>query len=205
MHELMKSYPNAVMPVLTYLFHRLDQRFGRAPTLLILDEGWLFLDDPVFAPKIREWLKTLRKKKVYVVFASQSLADLAGSTILETVKESCFTKIYLPNRTAMDDERSIAFYRGFGLNDQQIALIAGATPKREYYFTSPAGNRLFSLALGELGLAYCAATGADDQRLADRWCELPTARFNDEYLRARGLDWAADALAAADDPARRSA
>jgi type IV secretory pathway VirB4 component len=77
MHELTKSYPNAVMPVLTYLFHRLDQRFGKAPTLLILDEGWLFLDDPVFAPKIREWLKTLRKKKVYVVFASQSLSDLA--------------------------------------------------------------------------------------------------------------------------------
>jgi hypothetical protein len=164
MHELMKSYPNAVMPLLTYLFHRLDQRFGKAPTLLILDEGWLFLDDPVFAPKIREWLKTLRKKKVYVVFASQSLADLAQSTILETVKESCFTKIYLPNRMAMDDERSMAFYRGFGLNDQQIAIIAAATPKREYYFTSPAGNRLFSLALGELGLAYCAATSADDQR-----------------------------------------
>jgi len=137
MHELTKSYPNAVMPVLTYLFHRLDQRFGKAPTLLILDEGWLFLDDPVFAPKIREWLKTLRKKKVYVVFASQSLADLAQSTILETVKESCYTKIYLPNRMAMDDERSMAFYRGFGLNDQQIAIIAGAMPKREYYFTSP--------------------------------------------------------------------
>ena len=64
MHELTKSYPTAVMPVLTYLFHRLDQRFGKGPTLLVLDEGWLFLDDPVFAPKIREWLKTLRKKKV---------------------------------------------------------------------------------------------------------------------------------------------
>jgi type IV secretion system protein VirB4 len=203
MHELMKSYPNAVMPLLTYLFHRLDQRFGKAPTLLILDEGWLFLDDPVFAPKIREWLKTLRKKKVYVVFASQSLADLAQSTILETVKESCFTKIYLPNRMATDDERSMAFYRGFGLNDQQIALIAGAIPKREYYFTSPAGNRLFSLALGELGLAYCAATSADDQRLADRWADLPTARFNDEYLRAKGLDWAAQALAAAANESER--
>jgi type IV secretion system protein VirB4 len=203
MHELMKSYPNAVMPLLTYLFHRLDQRFGKAPTLLILDEGWLFLDDPVFAPKIREWLKTLRKKKVYVVFASQSLADLAQSTILETVKESCFTKIYLPNRMATDDERSMAFYRGFGLNDQQIAIIAGATPKREYYFTSPAGNRLFSLALGELGLSYCAATSADDQRLADRWCDLPTARFNDEYLRAKGLDWAAEALAAAANESER--
>jgi type IV secretion system protein VirB4 len=203
MHELMKSYPNAVMPVLTYLFHRLEARFGRAPTLLILDEGWLFLDDPVFAPRIREWLKTLRKKKVYVVFASQSLADLAQSAILETVKESCYTKIYLPNRMALDDERSKDFYRGFGLNDQQIAIIANAQPKREYYFTSPSGNRLFSLALGELGLAYCAATSADDQGLADAYAHLPTALFNDQYLRAKGITWAAEALSAQDAANRR--
>jgi type IV secretion system protein VirB4 len=196
MHELTKSYPTAVMPVLTYLFHRLDQRFGQAPTLLILDEGWLFLDDPVFAPKIREWLKTLRKKKAYVVFASQSLADLAGSPLLETVKESCYTKIYLPNATALDDERSMAFYRGFGLNDQQIAIIAGSTSKREYYFTSPLGNRLFSLSLGEVGLAYCAASSSDDQSLADRWARLPTDAFNDAYLRGKGLSAAADTLSA---------
>ena len=202
MHELMKSYPNAVMPVLTYLFHRLDQRFGRSPTLMILDEGWLFLDDPVFAPKIREWLKTLRKKKVYVVFASQSLSDLAGSPLLETIKESCYTKIYLPNATAMDDEKSIGFYRGFGLNDAQIRLIASATPKREYYFTSPLGNRLFSLALGDVGLAYCAATGSDDQKIADEFARLPTEDFNDRYLRAKGLTAAADWLRGSNRPAK---
>jgi type IV secretion system protein VirB4 len=203
MHELMQSTPNAVMPVLTYLFHRLEQRFGEAPTLLILDEGWLFLDNPVFAPKIREWLKTLRKKKVYVVFASQSLADLTQSTILETVKESCHTKIYLPNATATASEENRRFYQSFGLNDAQIRLIAGATPKREYYYTSPLGHRLFSLALGEIGLAYCAATSADDQKLADTWAGEPTAVFNEQYLKARGLDWAADALALAAEPAPR--
>ena len=170
---------------------------AKLPTLLILDEGWLFLDDPVFAPKIREWLKTLRKKKVYVVFASQSLADLAQSPILATVKESCYTKIYLPNATALDDERSRDFYRGFGLNDSQIGLIATATPKREYYFTSPLGNRLFSLNLGEVGLAYCAATSSDDQLIADAFARLPTAGFNDGYLRAKGLTDAADSLNAA--------
>src|SRR5450631_2039864 len=205
MHELTKSYPTAVMPVLTYLFHRLDQRFGKAPTLLILDEGWLFLDDPVFAPKIREWLKTLRKKKVYVVFASQSLADLTKSTILETVKESCYTKIYLPNKTAMASEENMQFYRSFGLNDAQIAIIASATSKREYYFTSPLGNRLFSLALGDVGLAYCAATSSDDQLLADRWSRLPTDAFNDAYLRAKGLIAAADTLNVASVERRKSA
>ncbi len=52
------------MAVLDYLFARFDERFDGAPTLLILDEAWLFLDDPVFAARIRQWLKTLRKKNV---------------------------------------------------------------------------------------------------------------------------------------------
>ena len=62
---------------LDYIFHRLEKRFDGRPTLLMLDEAWLFLDDPLFADKIREWLKTLRRRNVSVVFASQSLDDIA--------------------------------------------------------------------------------------------------------------------------------
>src|SRR3546814_17688345 len=54
MEELMHSKA-AVMAVLHYLFARFDERFDGAPTLLILDEAWLFLDDPVFAARIRQW------------------------------------------------------------------------------------------------------------------------------------------------------
>ena len=75
MEELMHS-PAAVQAVLRYLFARFDERFDGAPTLLILDEAWLFLDEPSFAARIRQWLKTLRKKNVSVVFATQSLADI---------------------------------------------------------------------------------------------------------------------------------
>jgi len=80
METLMHSKA-ATQAVLSYLFARFDERFDGAPTLLILDEAWLFLDDPVFAARIRRWLKTLRKKNVSVVFATQSLADIAESTI----------------------------------------------------------------------------------------------------------------------------
>ncbi|GAB7266058.1 hypothetical protein DZJ_26080 [Dickeya ananatis] len=62
MEALMPSKA-AVLAVLEYLFVRLETRFDGAPTLLILDESWLFLDEPVFAARIRQWLKTLRKKK----------------------------------------------------------------------------------------------------------------------------------------------
>ena len=64
----------AVPPALSYLFHRLEQRFDGSPSILFLDECWLFLDNPIFAAKIREWLKVLRKANVAVVFATQSLA-----------------------------------------------------------------------------------------------------------------------------------
>ena len=52
----------AAPAVLTYLFHRIEGRLDGRPTLLIIDEGWLVLDDPAFAQQLREWLKTLRKK-----------------------------------------------------------------------------------------------------------------------------------------------
>jgi hypothetical protein len=79
MEELMHGR-NAVLPVLSYLFRRLEERFDGAPTLLMLDEAWVFLDDPAFAGRIREWLKTLRKRNVSVIFATQSLADVQRSS-----------------------------------------------------------------------------------------------------------------------------
>jgi type IV secretion system protein TrbE len=71
----------AAPAVLSYLFHRVEGRLTCAPALLIIDEGWLALDDTDFAQQLREWLKTLRKKNASVVFATQSLADVAGSAI----------------------------------------------------------------------------------------------------------------------------
>ena len=80
MEELMQ-HKALVAPVLTYLFHRLEARFDGRPSLLILDEAWTFLDEALFAARIREWLKTLRKKNVEVLFATQSLADIGPPKI----------------------------------------------------------------------------------------------------------------------------
>ncbi len=55
--------PNLLIPVLTYLFHRLERRFDGRPTLLVLDEAWVFLDHPLFAARIREWLKDLAQEE----------------------------------------------------------------------------------------------------------------------------------------------
>ncbi len=193
MEELMHS-PAAVQAVLRYLFARFDERFDGAPTLLILDEAWLFLDEPSFAARIRQWLKTLRKKNVSVIFATQSLADIKDSSIAPAIIESCASRIFLPNPQATEPQiRTI--YEGFGLNSRQIEIVATAQPKRDYYYQSRLGNRLFDLDLGPATLAFSGASSPQDQRDIDRiLLDAGVPGFAGAWLRHRGLDWAADLL-----------
>ena len=172
--------------MLTYLFHRLEARFDGRPTLLVLDEAWTFLDEPLFAARIREWLKTLRKKNVAVVFATQSLADIERSAIAPALIESCPTRIFLPNDRALEPQAK-SVYERFGLNSRQVEILATATPKRDYYAQSARGNRLFELGLGPVALTLCGASSPEDQKLIDRVvAEASPAGFADAFLRARG-------------------
>ena len=192
--ETLMDRAGAVLPVLTYLFHRLEERFDGRPTLLVLDEAWLFLDNPLFAARIREWLKVLRKRNVAVVFATQSLADVADSAIAPAIVESCPQRVFLPNDRAIEPQARAAYER-FGLNARQVELIARATPKRDYYLQSRRGNRLFDLALGPVALALCGASDPQAQRRIDAvLAERGAEGFAGGWLEACGLSWAAAAL-----------
>jgi type IV secretion/conjugal transfer VirB4 family ATPase len=192
--EALMGQAGVVAPVLTYLFHRLEERFDGRPTLLVLDEAWIFLDHPLFAARIREWLKTLRKKNVAVVFATQSLADIADSSIAPAIIESCPQRILLPNDRAIEPQ-SRAAYERFGLNDRQIELVSRATPKRQYYLQSARGNRLFELGLGPIALALCGASDPATQARIDAiLAEHGASDFAARFLADTGLDWAAGLL-----------
>lgn len=193
MEELMRQQ-SAIAPALTYLFDRLEERFDGSPTFLLLDEAWLFLDNPMFSERIRDWLKTLRKKNVSVIFATQSLSDVQSSAIAPAIIESCPSRIFLPNPRAKESSIHAA-YSGFGLNDRQVDIIASMTPKQEYYYQSPVGNRIFDLRLGDIALAFCGASSPQDHRLIDKiLSEASDESFAQKLLAAKGLDWAAALL-----------
>ena len=184
----------AAAAVLAYLFHRIEGRLDGRPTLLIVDEGWLALDDEGFAGQLREWLKTLRKKNASVIFATQSLADIDSSRIAPAIIESCPTRIFLPNERALEPQIA-GIYRRFGLNDRQIEILSRSTPKRDYYCQSRRGNRLFELGLGEVALALTAASAKTDQALIARLlAEHGRDGFARAWLDARGVAWAIDLM-----------
>jgi type IV secretion system protein VirB4 len=143
---------------------------------------------------MREWLKTLRKKNVAVVFATQSLADIERSTIAPALIESCPTRIFLPNDRALEPQAK-AVYERFGLNGRQVEILGTATPKRDYYAQTARGNRLFELGLGPVALALCGASTPEDHKLIDRClAHSDKAGFAAKFLEAKGLAWAGELI-----------
>jgi type IV secretion/conjugal transfer VirB4 family ATPase len=184
----------AAPAVLSYLFHRIGRQLDGRPTLILIDEGWLALDDPAFGAQLREWLKTLRKKNASVVFATQSLADVTSSAIAASIIESCPTRIFLPNPRALEPQGAAAYAR-FGLNDRQIEILARATPARDYYLQSRVGDRLFDLGLGPVALAFSAASSkADQAAIAKVLASVGKRGFAAAWLRTKSLAWAANLL-----------
>lgn len=184
--ELMGLGDKFALPVLLYLFRRIERSLHGQPAVIILDEAWLMLGHPVFRDKIREWLKVLRKANCLVLMATQSLSDAANSGILDVIVESTATKIFLPNVYARDEDTA-ALYRRMGLNARQIEILATAIPKQQYYYVSEYGRRLYDLALGPLALSLAGASDKDsvaaiknlETQFGDRWVH--------EWLAGRGL------------------
>jgi type IV secretion system protein VirB4 len=187
MEALMNRGENCVVPALVHLFNLVEKKFDGRMAMLVLDEAWLFLKNETFADKISEWLKVLRKKNVYVIFATQDVMDVAKSPLKTTIIQQCLTKIYLADPSAATEGMGDV-YRQFGLTDSEIGLIASAAMKRDYFYTSPAGRRLFQLGLGPLTLSLI---GSPDHGLLDKLSSQyePGGALCAEILAAKKIDF----------------
>jgi type IV secretion system protein VirB4 len=185
MEHLMSMGEKNIVPVLLYLFRQVESRMDGRPTLVALDECWLMLSHPLFREKVREWLKTWRKKNAAVFLATQELADVMNSPIRDAILASCPTKILLPNPEA-NENSSRPMYELIGLNDREIELLSVATVKRDYYYKSPLGRRVFSFGFGPVALSFVGASGQEDIREVRRLIEAHGENWPAQWLRQRG-------------------
>lgn len=121
--------PRLRTPAMMYLFHRIEERLDGLPTMILIDEGWKALDDDVFAARIRDWLKTLRKRNALVGFATQSARDALDSKIAAALVEQTATMLFMPNARAQAED----YCEGFGLTAYELEIIR----------TLPAHSRCF--------------------------------------------------------------
>lgn len=145
MGALMEN-PRVSSSFLDYIFYRLwmvlQNQKTPVPTLIYIEECWFFMSDEAFEQKIRDWLKTFRKKVAHVVMATQSVDDLAQSKVFSAIRDNMPTRIFLPNPNATSESLSELYRRQFELTTEQIQLIRNATPKRNYFITQPGAAKM---------------------------------------------------------------
>lgn len=111
--------PRLRTPAMMYLFFRIDARLDGHPTVILIDEGWKALDDQIFVARIRDWLKTLRKRNAIVGFGTQSASDALTSRISSALVEQTATMIFMPNPKAQEED----YCGGFRLTRHELELI----------------------------------------------------------------------------------
>ena len=136
-----------VVPMLLALFRSIERSLDGTPTLIVIEEAWAALMRSTFADRIRQWLLTLRKRNAAVIIVAHSVGQIRSLPNVANITESCPTRILLPNPEARVAEHA-AVYRFLDLNAREIDIIASAQRRRDYYYQSPSGNRLFELNLG---------------------------------------------------------
>lgn len=138
MAELLKD-PLSLPPVLLYVFHRINISLDGSRTMIVLDEAWALIDNPVFAPKIKDWLKVLRKLNTFVIFATQSVEDATKSRISDTLIQQTATQIFLPNLKATDVYRT-----AFMLSQREYVLIKTTDPASRYFLIKQGVNAVIA-------------------------------------------------------------
>lgn len=182
-----------LLPVLMYLFRRIERSLKGQPAFIIIDEAWVALSHPVFCEKIKEWLKVLRKLNAAVIMATQSLSDASGTKIFDAIVESTATKIFLPNPFARNDGVKEVYLK-MGLNLHQVNIIAGAIPKRQYYLTCANGSRLFDLAIQPLALSFVGVSDRDTVLKIKALEKSYPTEWQSKWLEERGVAISTDKL-----------
>lgn len=160
MGSLMNLGDEAIFPALQFIFSRIDELFDTdpEPTLLIMDEAWVFINHSLFRKKIKEWLKTLRKKRVFIVLAVQNIGDVDDP---EEFLTSCHTRIYLANPELRGEGSPVVkeIYRNIGLTEVEMEIIGNARRKRDYFIQQQEGSALVDFQVDSYQLERVARDG----------------------------------------------
>lgn len=189
--ELFRSKPagDALEPRakagLHYMFEWIRRSPNGAPTLVIVDEAGLAVQDPVVASRLSELVLVGRKLNVHVVMAFQSPRQLLDSAAGATLRPNLATTFWLPNADARKSGKH-GGYVEMRASEGLLDLIETAQRKRDYIYTSGSYTRVFTLNLGPIQQAFWTYGGDPDREHVLQLQRQYGDFWPREYLERRG-------------------
>lgn len=149
------------VPILSYLFHKIETDLTGSPVLLVVPYLHTVIQSEIFAKKIEKWAYELKNRGVTLWLSNPNIKDLCDSSLGPVLISECPTKIFLSNYAAATSQLK-DYYLSFGLNEPQIDLIVEMIPKRHYYMIAERDQRIFELGLENTPVSWMFSTKYTD-------------------------------------------
>ncbi len=128
-----------LVPIISYILHKIENRLDGSKTILVIDEAWELLDNYALGSEINNFLKRLREKNCIVVFATKSVTDIALSNITKSLKSEITTEIFLPN-----DKPTVYYQTIFGLSDEEFDLLSEMNLNQRHFLLKHGNESVIS-------------------------------------------------------------
>lgn len=104
--------PDTVVPIFSYLLHRIITEIDGKPSIILLHEAFDLLDNSFIAPRLESLLGMLQENNAMVIFTTGKPGKAVQSSVFQTVMQHCATQLFLP-----DDVRQEYEQMGIGISE----------------------------------------------------------------------------------------
>ncbi len=125
--EIINQKP-ILIPVISYLFYKIETALDGTPTIIVIDEAFEFLDNPIIQETFDAFLKRMRQKNCMIIFNSQNHHYISESKIAQTIHENVATEIYLP-----DEDLQEYYHDIFKLSEEEIDVLRFMAQEKNYH------------------------------------------------------------------------
>ena len=168
---------------LDHAFSSISRMLTGKPTFIYVEEASFALSNPAFLAGIDEWLKTFRKKNAFVWLTVQSPESVTGvdSEAVRATLTDNIPNILLGANPKLESHR--ALYRQiFGLTDDQVSMIKGLRPQRDYLRIAGSICRVLRTNFGQDTLALIRSE-PKYQELLDKVMASGDPNWRSEYIK----------------------
>ena len=120
---------SAAPTIIAYLLYRVVEQLNGEPAIIVLDEAWELLDNPIFSGRLGGWLENLRSRNAIVIMATEKAEEAMRSPISADIMQQVATQIYLPNPQANREE----YAQIFGLNGVETQYLSRMNLRRRQF------------------------------------------------------------------------
>ena len=130
--------------------------------LMVVDEAWRYLRDPVVLGRLTEAARTWRKRNAALILATQSVTDITQTPGAAALLESMPTRLFLANPDFPEAGQAT-----FQLGDDELRTVRELEPKRELYLRRPTTAAVLRLAVDPESYWLYTSSAGEAQRRAE--------------------------------------